>query len=77
MLPGPSQEQDRPAGMGGMLKTLAMLAVLLLAGFALALVFELIPREAVAEVMTRGLLAGGIVALALLALVFIGRGGRR
>lgn len=53
--------------MNGVLRLMAVLAVLLLAGLGLLLVLDLIPREQLASLSGKGLMIIGIVAAASLA----------
>ena len=66
---------DTPAarGPGGSLRALAALCVLLLAGAAVLVVLEVIPRSAFAEMGAKVLAVGGIALVAILALGLLGR----
>jgi hypothetical protein len=71
----PNQPEARP-GLSGALKTIAILAVLVVALIGILAVTEVIPREALQEWMTKAGLVIAIVAGAAIALALLARSGR-
>lgn len=68
---------ERSSGLAGMLKLIAVVAVLLLALLAAGFVLDLVPREAIAEVATKVVLLAGIGVVAVFLVgALIGRGRR-
>jgi len=59
--------------MTGILKLMASIAVVLVAGLAVMLVFDVIPPDVFGEAVRKIVLTGAIAALAALALAFISR----
>ncbi|MEM7431988.1 MAG: hypothetical protein AAF351_08610 [Pseudomonadota bacterium] len=62
--------------MSGIMKSMAAIAVIFVAGLATLLVFGIIPTEIFSEALTKFLLAGVIIVLASVALGFIMRSGK-
>ena len=62
--------------MTGIFKFVATVAVLLVAGLATLLVFDVIPPDVFSEVVRKVVLSGAIAALTAVALVFIMRFGK-
>lgn len=58
----------------GVLKLVAVLAVLLLAGLALLLVLDLLPREQFTELSIKALLSAGIIGAASLVIGLLSKG---
>lgn len=62
--------------MTGILRLMASIAVVLVAGLAVLLVFDVIPPDVFGKAVRQIVLAGAIAALAALALAFISRAGK-
>jgi uncharacterized membrane protein len=69
-------EPESRGGLPAMLSAIGALAVLILALVGVAAVFELIPREALQEWLTKLALAGVIVVAAVVALALLVRARR-
>lgn len=69
----PNPPDSRPAGLGGSLRAVAALCVLVLAVTGALVVLEVIPRSLFAEVGGKLLAVGGIAAVAVIALGLLSR----
>ena len=70
-------EPESRGGLPGMLSAIGALAVVVLALIGILAVFEVIPREALQEWLTKVGLTGVIVIAAAVALALLMRAGRR
>jgi hypothetical protein len=74
MTPPPDDEQHAGSGMAGLLKSLGILAVVLLAMLAVLFVLDLVPREMLSDVAVKSFVILGIVAVASVAIGLLVRG---
>lgn len=71
-----TQGENRPAsGMAGVMRMVAIIAVLAAAAFGLLVVFDVLSREQIADYATRTFIGVAIIAAAAFAIGFIGRRG--
>jgi hypothetical protein len=76
----PEQDVDvenSGSGLSGVLKSIGILGVLLLAALAVLLVLDLLPRDAAGEAVMKAMLVLGIVAVASVVIAALSRGRRR
>ncbi|HYG54723.1 MAG TPA: hypothetical protein VD965_05455 [Burkholderiales bacterium] len=66
-------QPDAKAGLSGVLRAIAVLAVILVAAIGILAVLEVIPREALQEWLTKFALVGAIVVAAAVALALLMR----
>jgi hypothetical protein len=75
----PEQDVDAPntgSALSGVLKSIGILGVLLLAALAVLLVLDLLPRDAAGEAIMKSMLVLGIVAVASVVIGVLARGRR-
>ena len=68
---------EQGGGLGGVMRAVGAITVVLLAGIAILAVLDVIPREALQEWATKGVLLAVIVAAAAVLLFVLARGGNR
>lgn len=66
-----TEENRSTTGVGGVIKFIAVATIFLLAGYAVLVVLDVVPRDMLGETATKILLVGGISVIAVVAMALV------